>query len=169
MIAQHPERQRTQPGRVAERDDAVLRHHDRRVRALEPRHHVGDRVLDPVGRWVESSAAMISESDVERNVTPALAQLAVQLDRVDEVAVVGERDLAPVGAPDRLRVLPRVRAGGRVAHVPDGHVAAQRAQLLLVEHLVDEALVAHRHDVAALAAAMPADSWPRCCRAYRAK
>jgi hypothetical protein len=34
--------------------------------------------------------------------------------------------------------------------MPDGHVAAQRAQLLLVEHLVDEALVAHRHDVAAL-------------------
>ena len=34
--------------------------------------------------------------------------------------------------------------------MPDGHLAAQRAQLLLVEHLVDEALVAHRHDVAAL-------------------
>ena len=99
---------------------------------------------------VESSAAMISESDVERNVTPARAQLAVQLDRVDEVAVVGERDLAPVGAPDGLGVLPRVRAGRRVADVPDRHVAAQRAQLLLVEDLVDEALVAHRHDVAAL-------------------
>ena len=99
---------------------------------------------------VESSAAMISESDVERNVTPGRAQLGVQLDGVDEVAVVGERDLALVGAPDRLRVLPRVRAGGRVADVPDRHVAAQRAQLLLVEDLVDEALVAHRHDVAAL-------------------
>ena len=32
----------------------------------------------------------------------------------------------------------------------DGHVPLQRAQLLLVEDLVDEALVAHRHDVAAL-------------------
>ena len=93
---------------------------------------------------------MISESEVERNVTPAARSSRVQLDGVDEVAVVGERDLAPVGAPDGLRVLPRVRARGRVAHVADGHVAAQRAQLLLVEDLVDEALVAHRHDVAAL-------------------
>ena len=93
---------------------------------------------------------MISESDVERKRDARLAQLAVQLDRVDEVAVVGERDLAPVGAPDGLRVLPRVRAGGRVADVADRHVALQRAQLLLVEHLVDEALVAHGHDVAAL-------------------
>jgi hypothetical protein len=32
--------------------------------------------------------------------------------------------------------------------VADRHVAAQRAQLLLVEDLVDEPLVAHRHDVA---------------------
>ena len=48
---------------------------------------------------------MISESDVERNPTPALPQLGVQLDGVDEVAVVGQRDLAavpssrPSGAP----------------------------------------------------------------------
>ena len=67
-----------------------------------------------------------------------------------EVAVVAERDLAPVGAPDGLGVLPRVRARGRVADVADRHVALQRAQLLLVEDLVDEALVAHGHDVAAL-------------------
>ena len=32
----------------------------------------------------------------------------------------------------------------------DRHVPLQRAQLLLVEHLVDEPLVAHGHDVAAL-------------------
>ena len=50
---------------------------------------------------VASSAAMISESDVELNVTPALAQLRVQLDRVDQVAVVGERELAAVAAGAR--------------------------------------------------------------------
>ena len=32
----------------------------------------------------------------------------------------------------------------------DRHVPLQRAELLLVEDLIDEALVAHRHDVAAL-------------------
>ena len=41
---------------------------------------------------------MISESDVERKATPALAQLGVQLDGVDEVAVVGQRELAAVAA-----------------------------------------------------------------------
>ena len=34
--------------------------------------------------------------------------------------------------------------------MPERHVALQRAQLVLVEDLVDEALVAHGHDVAAL-------------------
>jgi hypothetical protein len=34
--------------------------------------------------------------------------------------------------------------------VADRHVALQRAQLLLVEHLADQPLVAHGHDVAAL-------------------
>ena len=48
--------------------------------------------------WVESSAAMISESEVERKRDAALAQLGVQLDGVDEVAVVRERQLAAVGA-----------------------------------------------------------------------
>ena len=32
----------------------------------------------------------------------------------------------------------------------DRHLALERAQLLLVEDLVDQALVAHRHDVAVL-------------------
>jgi hypothetical protein len=34
--------------------------------------------------------------------------------------------------------------------VTEGHVPLQRAQLLLVEDLVDQALVAHGHDVAVL-------------------
>src|SRR4030095_5474168 len=38
----------------------------------------------------------------------------------------------------------------RVAHVPDSHLALQRPQLLLVEHLRDEAEVAHGHDLAGL-------------------
>ena len=80
-----------------------------------------------------------------------LGQLVVELDRVGQVAVVGQRDLAAVVAPDRLRVLPRAAAGGRVADVADRHVAVERAQLLLVEDLRDEPGVAQRGDVAALA------------------
>ena len=93
---------------------------------------------------------MISESDVERNETPRSRSSRVQLDRVDQVPVVGQRQLPPVGPPHRLGVLPRVRAGGRVPHVADRHVPLQGTQPLLVEHLRDQPLVAHRHDVAAL-------------------
>ena len=54
---------------------------------------------------------------------PGLAQLVVELDRVGQVAVVGERELAAVVAPDRLGVLPGAAARGRVADVADRHVA----------------------------------------------
>ena len=98
---------------------------------------------------------MISESEVPRKAIPRLLQLAPELDRVGQVAVVGEGQLAAVVAPDRLRVLPGAAAGGRVADVADRHVALQRPQLLLVEDLGDEAGVAHRGDVAALAGGDP--------------
>ena len=143
-------RQRAQAERVAEGDDAVLGHHDRAVGALDAADDVHQRVLDRVRlvRGDERGDDLAVGRGAERDAL--LAQLLVQLDDVDEVAVVAERDLAPVGAVDRLGVLPRVRAGRAVADVADRHVPLQRAQLLLVEDLVDQALVAHRHDVAVL-------------------
>ena len=59
-------------------------------------------------------------------------ELVAQLARVDEVAVVGDGDLA-VGAVDqeRLRVLELALAGGRVARVADGEVPGQRLERLL--------------------------------------
>ena len=149
-LAEQTERQRPQPRRIAERDDAVLGHHDRRERALEPRQHVLHRVLDRLRRVGGEQRGDDLRVGRRAERDAAVLQLGVELDRVDEVAVVAERDLAPVGAPDGLRVLPRVGAGRRVADVGDRHIPLQRAQLLLVEHLVDEALIAHRHDVAAL-------------------
>ncbi len=97
---------------------------------------------------------MISESEVELKRDAALEQLLVQLERVDQVAVVGERDLAAraVGALralHRLGVLPGVGAGGRVAHVADRELAGERAQVVLAEDLVDEAELAARDDVPA--------------------
>ena len=81
----------------------------------------------------------------ERDVV--LAQLGVELDRVDQVAVVGERQRTTVVADDRLGVLPLRRAGGGVADVADGQITDQRAELVLVEHLRHQALVADRHDL----------------------
>ena len=98
---------------------------------------------------------MISESEVPRKAIPLLLQLGPELDRVGQVAVVGERQLTAVVAPDRLRVLPGAAAGGRVAGVADRHVALQRPQLLLVEDLGDQPRVAQRGDVPALAGGDP--------------
>ena len=127
----------------------VLGHHHGRERAPQPRQHVGDRVLDPLGRvrGEQRGDDLRVRGRAERHV--AAAQLGVQLDGVDQVAVVGQRQRAAVVADDRLGVLPLRGAGRRVAHVADRHVADQRAQHVLVEHLRDEALVADRHDRAA--------------------
>src|SRR4051794_11014660 len=51
---------------------------------------------------------------------------------------------------DGLRVLPLVGAGRRIADVADGQVAAQRPQIVLLEHLRDEAERALGDDVAAV-------------------
>ena len=154
-VAEPAERERPHPVRVAEGDDRVLGHHHGRVGALQPRHHLGDRVLDQLAvaggeqRRDDLRVGGAAEGDAP------LLQLAPELDRVGQVAVVGERQLAAVVAPDRLRVLPGAAAGGRVADVADRHVALQRPQLLLVEDLGDEPRVAQRRDVAALAGGDP--------------
>ena len=146
-----PEGERAQAVRDrGRRPRASLGHDHRREGALQARHHVGDRVLDAVGLvgGEQRGDDLRVRGRAERHAP--LAQLGVQLDRVDEVAVVGEGELAAVGAVDRLRVLPRARAGGGVADVAERHLARQRAQLLLVEDLADEAEVAQGHDVAVL-------------------
>jgi len=84
----------------------MLGHHHGRVRALQARHHVGNSILDEaplVGgqkRGHDLRVGGAAELDA------GLTQLVVELDRVGQVAVVGECQLAPVIAPDRLRVLP---------------------------------------------------------------
>ena len=75
-----------------------------------------------------------------------------ELGGVGEVAVVAEREAGVADRPvDRLRVLPRRRAGGRVAVVADREVALQRGEPALVEHLGDEAHVLRHGDRLAVA------------------
>ena len=154
-VVEPAQRERPDPVRVAEGDDRVLGHHHGRVGALQPRHHVGDRVLDQLAAVGGEQGGDDLRVGGAAEVDPALLQLGPELDRVGQVAVVGERHLAAVVAPDRLRVLPGAAAGGRVAHVADRHVALQRLQLLLVEDLGDQAGVAQGGDVAALAGGDP--------------
>ena len=74
-----------------------------------------------------------------READAAFEQFAAQLRRVDQVAVVGDRQ-RPVQRLDHiwLGVAQPGRTGGRVARVADGQVALQIAQVLFVEHLRDQ-------------------------------
>ena len=64
---------------------------------------------------------------------------------------MAERDGARVAVVEqRLRVRPGVRAGRRVARVADRELAVQAREVLLVEHLRDEAEVAQRGQAAVL-------------------
>ena len=72
---------------------------------------------------------------------------------------MGEGKLTAIVPPDGL-VSPCPAASGRIAHVSDRHVARERLQLLLVEDLRDQAQLAHRRDVSALAGRDPGGLLP---------
>ena len=116
---------------------------------LQPREHLGDRVLDALGRVGREHRGddLGVGGRAERDVLAA--ELGVQVDGVDQVAVVGERERAAIVTDDWLGVLPFRGARGRVTDVADRHVADERAEHVLVEHLRDQALIADRHDAAA--------------------
>ena len=137
---------------VAERDHRPLGHDDRGVRALEPRHHRLDRVLDRAGLLHGEEGGHDLRVRGAAEPQASLAQVVVELDRVGQIAVVGERDLPTVVAPHGLAVLPRATAGGGVADVADRHVAGEGLELLLVEDLGDQPRLAEGCDVATLAA-----------------
>ncbi len=105
-ILDHPDRERPQPVRIAERDDRVIGHDDRREGAAQPWQHVGHRILDLLGRMGRQER----RDDLRVRRRPkrdcSAAQLGVELDRVDQVAVVSQRQRAAVVADDRLGVLP---------------------------------------------------------------
>ena len=76
-------------------------------------------------------------------------ELVPQLRGVHEVAVVAQGDHVAVAAADeRLRIRPVTGARGAVPHVPDGVLATQALQHLLVEDLRDEAHVFDHGDLA---------------------
>ena len=146
-LAEPSEGQRAHAVGVTEGQDALRGHHHRRERALEARHDLGERLLDArrlVNREQRGDDLRV-RGGAEAHAAPA--QLGVELDGVREVAVVGEGHLVAIRAVERLGVLPPVRAGGRVAHVADGHRADERPQLGLVEDLGHEAEVAQRGHV----------------------
>ena len=142
VVAQPADRERAEAVGVAEGDQLAFRDRGDRVRALEPA--IAAATASSSGRSsFATSAAISSESDVEASSSPRAASSSRSSRRIDEVAVVPERDGAGATVVDeRLRVLPRVGARRRVAVVADRDLALEAVQLLLVEHLRDEAELA---------------------------
>ena len=122
------------PGRGRRRRDpwSSARSRTRRASAASPRRR---RPRPAPPRALAISAAMISESDVEANSTPAARSSACSstaLIRLPLWASASSRRLprAAGRALHRLRVLPGVRAGRRVAHVADRQLAAERGDVV---------------------------------------
>ncbi len=148
VVADATERQRPEAERVAERDERAVDESGDRVGALEPlhraRHRLRERRLvacderrDHLG--VETGLELHAVGD----------QLGTQLLDVDEVPVVTERDRPRAAVVDeRLRVRPLVRSRRRVARVADRDLARKRLELLLVEHVGDEAHLAEHGEMA---------------------
>ncbi len=136
--------------RVSEAEQLALGDRRDRVRALDAFHRVRHRLLERLVVVPDQGCDHLCVRG-GRQLDALLRQLLSQRGRVDEVAVVTERDRAhPAVVEDRLRVRPVRRAGGRVARVPDGNVTVQAVQRLLVEDLGDETELAHRREAAAL-------------------
>ena len=101
----------------------------RRIRALDAR--AAHRPACPPALRPSTCArrwTITSESIVDAKIEPCVLELAPQLGRVGQVAVVGERDVAAAKPREhRLRVLDRRRSRRAVAGVADGQRAVERS------------------------------------------
>ena len=110
---------------------------DQAVRAADARQDPLER-LDGVGRrLVGEQRGQQLRVGRGRQPGPTAGELVEQLARVDEVAVVADRERpARSEAIGRLGVLPDGRTGRRVAAVGDRQLAAQARQASLVEDVL---------------------------------
>ena len=130
---------------------APLREDDRGERALDVRHRVGHGVGQVVGRVLGDQGGDHLGVGCRLEADAPFAQVGAERRRVGQVAVVAERDRSVARmAHDRLGVLPHRRSRGGVAGVADRDVAGEARQARLVEHLVHEAHVLHRHHLRAV-------------------
>jgi hypothetical protein len=122
-------------GRVPKSDDGVRGHDHRRISAAQVAHHRRDRVLDALRGVGGDQRRDDLRVGGRAEARALLEQLVVERDRVDQVAVVGERDGTAVVPVHRLGVLPARATGGRVADVADRHLPGEGLEAPLVEDL----------------------------------
>ena len=148
VVAESPEDERTEPERITNAKKLPLGQSDDRRGSLETSHRSGDRLVE--------RALVVGDQRCHHLRVGArgerLAHLGAQLLRIDEIAVVPERNGTDAAVmQQRLRVRPRVSARGRVARVGDRQISMEARQAALVEHLRNEAEIANRRQPSAVA------------------
>ncbi len=142
-VVEAAEAERPEAVRIARRDHPVLREKHEREGAAHLRKRLHDHLLDRAG----AAAGDEMEDDLAVGGAPedrpVELHLATQLDRVHEVAVVRDGDLADLAVDEhRLDVRRAREARRRVAVMPDAHAPPEPLERLLVVHLRDETEVA---------------------------
>ena len=139
-VTELTERERPEPVRVADGDEAVAGEHDEGERAADLRHRIHDRLLDAAGARLRVEVEHHLGVGARLEDGAVADELVPQLARVHQVAVVTNRDLS-VDAVDQQRLGVRQLAltCRRVADVADGARARQLAEHGGVEHLRDVA------------------------------
>src|SRR5437868_7357003 len=142
VTVQAAEDERPEAERIAEADQLPFGQGGDGEGSLEPGHRVRDRLAER-RRVVRDQCRDHLRVRGGHESDAVAGELLTQLSRVDQVAVVPERDRACAAVVDeRLRVRPVRRAGRRVAGVTDRDLTVQSAQLLLGEDLRHEAEIA---------------------------
>src|SRR5262249_7001627 len=141
-VAQAAERERPEPVRIADGDQAIAGQEHERKRPLHLPHRFDDGVLD--ARGFRSRIEMQHDLGVAVRLKYRSLpdEVVAQLARIDEIAVAADGDLS-VRAVDqnRLRVRELALAGGRIAHVADRERPRQLRERLAVERVGN---VSHR-------------------------
>ena len=136
---QAADRQRPEPPRVAHRDDLIAGQHHERERALPRRQCALDPLLPratPGGREHQRQHLGVARRGQPETLRE---QLVAQRRRVDDVAVVGERQRTVHRLDEeRLEVALGVRSGRAVPGVADGVVPGERRHRLAGEDVGDE-------------------------------
>ena len=148
VVPELPERERAEAERVAEGDERVLGERGHGVRALEPGHRVRDR-LDERALVAGDQRGDELRVRAGEELTPSATSSARSSSTFTRLPLWPSATVRARAVMDeRLRVRPLVRAGGRVARVADRGLARKRVQLLLVEHVRDEAHLAQHGEPA---------------------
>ena len=151
-VTEPSERKRPQSVFVTAGVDAVLGHYQEcecafyHIEGLHyrenPRGLALERVLlDEVGENLAVGGGL-------EEAAPVL-EIFAELDGVDQVAVVGQCEISGiVPEEERLDVLDSAATGGGVADVAHCHAAFQAGEIVIVEHLGDEALALDSSELA---------------------